>query len=95
MLIIKSHTYHTYQILSNMSVLFQDISETASFHHEKLNGNGYPFHISSKDLSLERELSRNAYNSGIRVTHCYLHAYTVNNAKLQNIFPINDHFKNR
>ncbi len=28
------------------------ISAWAGFHHEKLNGKGYPFHLSGSDLSL-------------------------------------------
>ena len=48
--IIKRHTYYTYRILEQISY-FKEINEWASFHHERLNGNGYPFHLSDKDLS--------------------------------------------
>ena len=49
--IIRSHTFHTYRILETISDL--DIINTwASFHHERLDGSGYPFHIKGQDLSL-------------------------------------------
>ncbi len=48
--IMRSHTYHTYRILQNVKGL-ETVNEWASFHHEKLNGTGYPFHLSAKDLS--------------------------------------------
>ncbi|MGM0411628.1 MAG: HD-GYP domain-containing protein [Bacillota bacterium] len=49
--IMKTHTYYTYQALSTSKKL-DDIKEWAAFHHEKLNGKGYPFHLKSKDISL-------------------------------------------
>ncbi len=48
---IESHTYHTFHILNTVGGMRQ-INEWASFHHEKLNGRGYPFHHSGEDLSL-------------------------------------------
>lgn len=53
--IIKQHTYYTYTILKQ-SDFPEEIAETAAFHHEKLNGKGYPFHRSSIDLSQEARL---------------------------------------
>ncbi|MGB5158346.1 HD domain-containing phosphohydrolase [Desulfobacterium sp. N47] len=47
--IIKSHTYFTYALLNTIGGLEQ-ISEWAAFHHEKLDGSGYPFHCKSTDL---------------------------------------------
>ena len=49
--IMKTHTYYTYQALSTSKKLFE-IREWASYHHEKLNGQGYPFHLNKNDLSL-------------------------------------------
>ncbi|MBQ9468485.1 MAG: HD domain-containing protein [Clostridia bacterium] len=47
--IIKEHPYYTR--LNTMNVEgFEKISEWAGFHHEKLNGKGYPFHLSAADL---------------------------------------------
>ena len=48
---IRSHTYYTYQLLEPIEEL-KIINTWASFHHEKLNGKGYPFHISGDSLSL-------------------------------------------
>ena len=49
--IVKSHTYHTYRILSHISS-FETINRWASFHHERLDGSGYPFRISAFDFPL-------------------------------------------
>jgi HD-GYP domain-containing protein (c-di-GMP phosphodiesterase class II) len=48
--VIRSHTFHTYRTLEALSDL--DIINTwASFHHERLDGSGYPFHLTGQDLS--------------------------------------------
>ncbi|MBI5575089.1 MAG: HD domain-containing protein [Deltaproteobacteria bacterium] len=49
--IVRAHTYHTYQILSTIGG-FEDIAGWASFHHERLDGKGYPFHLGGSELSL-------------------------------------------
>ena len=49
--IVKSHPYHTYQILSRIQGL-EIIREWAAYHHETLNGQGYPFRLGSDDLCL-------------------------------------------
>lgn len=49
--IMKTHTYYTYQALSTSENL-NTIREWASYHHEKLNGEGYPFHLNKNQLSL-------------------------------------------
>jgi HD-GYP domain-containing protein (c-di-GMP phosphodiesterase class II) len=54
---MKNHAVYTHQILSNIQG-FEDICEWASYHHEKLNGKGYPYGKTAKDLStLDRLLS--------------------------------------
>jgi HD-GYP domain-containing protein (c-di-GMP phosphodiesterase class II) len=47
--VIRHHTYYTYRILETIPQ-FQVINKWASFHHERLDGSGYPFHLTSKDL---------------------------------------------
>ena len=47
--IIKSHTYYTHQVLSSIDGM-ERIADWASYHHEKLDGTGYPFHCEAKDL---------------------------------------------
>lgn len=49
--IIRSHTYHTFRILDTLED-FDTINTWGAFHHERLNGKGYPFHHSVDDLSL-------------------------------------------
>lgn len=49
--IIKSHTFHSYRILEKIEPL-RTINEWGSFHHERLNGRGYPFHLNADNLSL-------------------------------------------
>ncbi|NLG05869.1 MAG: HD domain-containing protein [Clostridia bacterium] len=46
---IQTHVYYTYKILSDVSGL-EDITKWAAYHHEKLDGTGYPFSLSTKDL---------------------------------------------
>ena len=48
---IKSHTFYTFRLLQTING-FEEINKWASFHHEKLNGKGYPFHLTGKDIPL-------------------------------------------
>ncbi len=54
-MIIKRHTYYTNSILSNIKT-FEEITKWAAYHHEKLDGTGYPFHLTEKDLPLESQV---------------------------------------
>ncbi|WP_244871484.1 HD-GYP domain-containing protein [Orenia marismortui] len=49
--IIKSHTFYTYHALDSIEGL-EEIKEWASFHHERLDGNGYPFKHHGDRLSV-------------------------------------------
>ena len=49
--VIREHPYYTRLILMDIDG-FEDIANWAGFHHEKLNGKGYPFHFGRKDLDL-------------------------------------------
>lgn len=49
--IIKCHTFHTLNILSRIKEL-KTISEYGAYHHERLDGNGYPFHIKGRNIKL-------------------------------------------
>lgn len=44
--IVRQHTYFTYNILNTIGDL-GEIPAWAAFHHEKLDGSGYPFHLTS------------------------------------------------
>lgn len=43
---------HSYQILQHVEA-FRDISSIAGAHHERLDGQGYPFGLKEEELSLE------------------------------------------
>ena len=47
---IRKHTYYTYAILAKITGLEQ-VAEWAAYHHEKLDGSGYPFHVKGRDYS--------------------------------------------
>lgn len=49
--VIRGHAYHTYRILSNIGG-FEEITQWAAFHHERMNGTGYPFHHKGEALPL-------------------------------------------
>ncbi len=49
--ILKSHPYYTFQLLSRIET-FQSIVPWASFHHEGLRGDGYPFHLTGEEIPL-------------------------------------------
>ncbi|MFA9466238.1 MAG: HD-GYP domain-containing protein [Velocimicrobium sp.] len=52
---IKNHAYYTYLILRKIKGL-EEITNWASFHHEKLNGKGYPFGKTGDELGKEERL---------------------------------------
>ena len=49
--VMRSHTYYTYRVLNKIKAL-QTITEWAAFHHERLDGTGYPFRLKGNELSL-------------------------------------------
>lgn len=49
--IMKLHVYYTYRILERIEGI-ELINEWGAFHHERLDGSGYPFGLKDKDLSL-------------------------------------------
>ncbi|WP_238528263.1 HD-GYP domain-containing protein [Acetonema longum] len=49
--IIKQHTYYTYRLLEQIDG-FQMVAEWAAYHHETIDGTGYPFRIGGAGLSL-------------------------------------------
>ena len=48
--IIKLHPYYTYRILDKIPQM-DKIKQYAAFHHERMDGKGYPFGIPGEDLS--------------------------------------------
>jgi HD-GYP domain-containing protein (c-di-GMP phosphodiesterase class II) len=51
MAVMKQHTYHTFTILSSIGGL-QMIAEWSAYHHERLDGKGYPFKREAHEISL-------------------------------------------
>ncbi len=50
MFVMKSHTYYTYLVINTIGGLKQ-IAEWAAYHHERLDGSGYPFHCVAAELN--------------------------------------------
>jgi HD-GYP domain-containing protein (c-di-GMP phosphodiesterase class II) len=53
--VIMHHAFYTRRILDAMPSL-NSINAWASFHHERLDGSGYPFHLSGEDLPLGSQI---------------------------------------
>ena len=51
MAVMKQHTYHTFSILSTIGGL-QMIAEWSAYHHERLDGKGYPFRRKAHEINL-------------------------------------------
>ncbi|MBN1500293.1 MAG: HD domain-containing protein [Spirochaetes bacterium] len=49
--IIKCHSYYTYYTINSIEGL-EHIAEWAAYHHEKLDGSGYPFHYDKNDITI-------------------------------------------
>ncbi len=49
--VVRRHTYHTYRIMETLSV-FDMIRAWGAYHHERMDGSGYPFHITGDKLPL-------------------------------------------
>ena len=54
-LIMQRHSYDTYDILKNIQG-FEEIALWASQHNERVDGSGYPYHLSNEGLSLEARI---------------------------------------
>ncbi len=53
--LMRAHTFYTYRVLQPIEDLAQ-INMYGSYHHERLDGTGYPFRLSRKDLPLGSRL---------------------------------------
>ena len=49
--LMRGHTYRTYKVLESIEE-FPKIKKWASYHHEKLDGSGYPFHLNESELDI-------------------------------------------
>ena len=53
--VMKGHAKASWDILGRMANM-EEIQSWAALHHEKLNGKGYPFHMTGKDLNKQERL---------------------------------------
>ncbi|GBE53820.1 cyclic di-GMP phosphodiesterase response regulator RpfG [bacterium BMS3Bbin14] len=53
--VIKSHTYFTYSLINTIAGLKQ-IAQWAAYHHEKLDGSGYPFRCVAAELDTKARI---------------------------------------
>ncbi len=51
MLIMRSHVFYTFSILSSVEGL-ERVAELAGYHHERLDGSGYPFHLTEDSICI-------------------------------------------
>jgi HD-GYP domain-containing protein (c-di-GMP phosphodiesterase class II) len=47
---MRGHTFYTYRILESVKGLEQ-LAEWAAYHHERLDGKGYPFHHTDREMA--------------------------------------------
>ena len=47
--VVRQHAYVTYSVLNSVRG-FEQIAEYAAFHHEQLNGKGYPFRLKENQI---------------------------------------------
>lgn len=52
---VLRHSFDTYNILKNIRGL-EKIAEWAAQHHERVDGSGYPYHLSENTISLEARI---------------------------------------
>ncbi|MBI5213250.1 MAG: HD domain-containing protein [Nitrospirae bacterium] len=53
--VVKRHAYHSYTIMDHIKGL-ETINKWASFHHERLDGSGYPFRVRGEELSVGSQI---------------------------------------
>ncbi len=46
---VMRHTFYTYRILEHIKA-FEKVRTWAAFHHERMDGSGYPFHLKGEQL---------------------------------------------
>lgn len=49
--IMKRHTFYSYRIIERIPKM-EKVNQWASFHHERMDGGGYPFKLAKKELDL-------------------------------------------
>jgi len=54
--VMQQHTYHTYHLIREFGPGAEELAGWAAFHHERLDGTGYPFGLRAEQLGLEARL---------------------------------------
>ena len=54
--VMKQHTYHSFYLLHSIGPGANRLAGWAAFHHERLNGTGYPFALTAPDLDTEARM---------------------------------------
>ncbi len=54
--VMKQHAYHTYHLLGVIGEGIESIQTWAAYHHERLDGSGYPFSLNAEHLDPEARL---------------------------------------
>jgi len=53
--IVRAHPYYTFRILAPIKGM-EDIAHWCGLHHERLNGEGYPYRVSQTEIPLEARI---------------------------------------
>jgi putative nucleotidyltransferase with HDIG domain len=90
--IMKKHTFYSYRILGKIKGL-EEVNEYASFHHERLDGSGYPFKLDGGSLSMgARIMAVSDVFTALTEKRPYRNAMSVNEAiKIMNSMVANNH----
>lgn len=78
--LIRGHTFYTHRILETVRGL-ETLASWAAYHHERLDGSGYPFHCTGEEMSLSARIMAVAdvftavcedrpYRQGLAQTQC-------------------------
>ncbi len=54
-LIIKRHSFDSYDILKNITG-FEEVANWVAYHHERIDGSGYPYHNDKQNLAIEARI---------------------------------------
>ena len=49
--VVRRHTYHTFRIMETLQIL-DVVREWGAYHHERLDGYGYPFHLEENEIPI-------------------------------------------
>mgnify|MGYP000283008810 CR=1 FL=1 len=74
---MKTHVNHSIDIIENTPGISALSLEVAALHHEKLDGNGYPFNVAGKDISTYgRMISICDIFDALTANRCYKNGYS-------------------